>query len=164
MAPAHFAQKKNKSCLPCCALPDNGSFFSSVSFWCSSRQRIVLQQCIFSVRSFAASLSVTLIFYFFSMSDLTVNTVKAMHCQALRGQLSQRSLNPKGNGVKVFYRTVCWHSQPLVVRYAPARRTSNMTVRPRVACPETSTGTNASSASSGHASSTDLCALVRDEV
>ena len=31
------------------------------------------------------------------MSDLTVDTVKAMPCQALRGQFSQCGLNPKGN-------------------------------------------------------------------
>ena len=69
---------------------------------CSSRQRIVLQQCFFSFRSFAASPSVTSTLYFSSMSDLTVDTVKAMPCQALRGEPSQRGLNPKGNLVKVF--------------------------------------------------------------
>ena len=100
MAPARFAEKKNEILL------------ALLKLFCSSRQRIVIQQCFFSFRSFAASPSVTSTLYFFSMSDLTVDTVKAMPCQAPRGELSQCGLKPKRNLVKVF------HSIRLLVQLA----------------------------------------------
>ena len=97
MAPAHFCGKEKQILLALLCSSRQRIVLQQCFFWCSSRQRIVLQQCFFSFRSFAASPSVTSTLYFFSMSDLTVDTVKAMPCQALRGEPSQRGLNPKGN-------------------------------------------------------------------
>ena len=59
-----------------------------------------------------------------------------MTCQALRGELYQCGLNPKGNkSIYYFYKTVSCHSYPMVVRSALASKTSNMTVRTLLASP-----------------------------
>ena len=90
------------------------------------------------------------------MSDLTVDTVKAIPCQALRGELSQRGLNPKGNLVKNLQDRLLAHLLALGSEVCSGQEKEQKDSADTARKPRSPTGTNASSARSGDAGSTDL--------
>ena len=131
---------------------------------CSSRQRIVLQQCFFSFRSFAASPSVTSTLYFFRMSHLTVDTVKANALPNPPRRAFSARIESKRKLSKSILQDRLLAQLALGSEVCSGQENQQHDSADTAREPRSPTGTNASSASSGDAGSTDLSALVRDEV